>query len=276
MLRFFRSLRQRLLTENKFSKYLLYAIGEILLVVIGILIALQVNTWNEERVEQAEEQAILRQLKTEFTLNLAQLDDKIRAKEGLMSSAKTLFSYIDDPEGRTQDSVDFHLGRTIPFSTFDPIVSDLASSGALRLIRSDSLKLMLSLWTSDIQSVQEDELSWKFYRNNYYVPFLVENYQLRTIRDLAIQNDFLNSFLIRPETGGRQEEGKGIGRSLHKVDSDQLLRLPNFEDHLERALTKNTFAHAQSLILREKISDILALLDGEIHLEQLRNPSPNP
>ena len=81
MLRFFRSLRQRLLTENKFSKYLLYAIGEILLVVIGILIALQVNTWNEERVEQAEEQAILRQLKTEFTLNLAQLDDKIRSKE---------------------------------------------------------------------------------------------------------------------------------------------------------------------------------------------------
>jgi hypothetical protein len=49
MLRFFRSLRQRLLTENKFSRYLLYAIGEILLVVIGILIALQVNNWNEER-----------------------------------------------------------------------------------------------------------------------------------------------------------------------------------------------------------------------------------
>ncbi len=115
MLRFFRTLRQRLLTENKFRRYLLYAVGEILLVVIGILIALQVNTWNEERVEKGEEQAILRQLKTEFTLNLAQLDDKIKSKETLMSSARAIFGYIDRPETRVQDSVDFHLGRTIPF-----------------------------------------------------------------------------------------------------------------------------------------------------------------
>jgi hypothetical protein len=49
MLRFFRQIRQRLLTDNKFRKYLLYAVGEILLVVIGILIALQVNNWNETR-----------------------------------------------------------------------------------------------------------------------------------------------------------------------------------------------------------------------------------
>jgi hypothetical protein len=49
MLRFFRQIRQKLLTENRFSKYLLYAVGEILLVVIGILIALQVNNWNEAR-----------------------------------------------------------------------------------------------------------------------------------------------------------------------------------------------------------------------------------
>ncbi len=51
MLRFFRQIRQRLLTDNKFSKYLLYAVGEILLVVIGILIALQVNNWNERRIQ---------------------------------------------------------------------------------------------------------------------------------------------------------------------------------------------------------------------------------
>ncbi len=49
MIKFFRKIRQRLLSESKFSKYLLYAIGEIILVVIGILIALQINNWNEER-----------------------------------------------------------------------------------------------------------------------------------------------------------------------------------------------------------------------------------
>ena len=46
MLKFFRKIRQQLLSENKFSKYLLYAIGEIILVVIGILIALQLNMWS--------------------------------------------------------------------------------------------------------------------------------------------------------------------------------------------------------------------------------------
>lgn len=57
MIKFFRKIRQRLLTENKFSKYLLYALGEIILVVIGILIALQINNWKEEHKEiQLEKQ----------------------------------------------------------------------------------------------------------------------------------------------------------------------------------------------------------------------------
>ncbi len=49
MINFFRKIRKQLLTENKFSKYLLYAIGEIALVMIGILLALQVNDWNENK-----------------------------------------------------------------------------------------------------------------------------------------------------------------------------------------------------------------------------------
>ena len=48
MIKFFRKIRQQMLKENKFSKYLIYAIGEILLAVIGILIALRINNWNKE------------------------------------------------------------------------------------------------------------------------------------------------------------------------------------------------------------------------------------
>ena len=54
MIKFFRQIREQLLTENKFSKDLMYAIGEIVLVVIGILIALQINNWNEERKDSIE------------------------------------------------------------------------------------------------------------------------------------------------------------------------------------------------------------------------------
>ncbi|MBO0323144.1 hypothetical protein J0X14_12625 [Muricauda sp. CAU 1633] len=60
MIKFFRRIRQRLLQENRFTKYLLYAIGEIVLVVIGILIALQINTWNEKRIENNKKQSLMK------------------------------------------------------------------------------------------------------------------------------------------------------------------------------------------------------------------------
>ena len=78
MIKFFRHIRQRLLSENKFSKYLVYAIGEIVLVVIGILIALQINNWNENRKESKKEDQLidvlitdLQSKKREFTTDLS-------------------------------------------------------------------------------------------------------------------------------------------------------------------------------------------------------------
>ena len=73
MIRFFRQIRQKLLTENRVSRYFLYALGEILLVVIGILIALQINNWNNYRDDREEEQVLLHNLKQEFTKNLREL-----------------------------------------------------------------------------------------------------------------------------------------------------------------------------------------------------------
>ena len=66
LFRFFRTIRLRLLGENKISKYLLYALGEIILVVIGILIALRINNWNENRKLYQEEKATIASLKLVF------------------------------------------------------------------------------------------------------------------------------------------------------------------------------------------------------------------
>ena len=75
MLRFFRQIRQRLLTENRFSKYLLYAVGEILLVVIGILIALQVDNWNENRKARRELNTILVEIHKDLNNDLKNLEN---------------------------------------------------------------------------------------------------------------------------------------------------------------------------------------------------------
>ena len=105
MLRLFSQIRQKLLTDNKFSKYLLYAVGEILLVVIGILIALQVDTWNQWRQERQMEQVVLRQLRDDFQANLAQLDQKMRMRKAIIGASLSILQAMDQPERATRDSV---------------------------------------------------------------------------------------------------------------------------------------------------------------------------
>lgn len=66
MIKIFRNIRRRMLGENRFTRYLLYAIGEIILVVIGILLALQINNWNEGRKEQKAEVSFLKGVKSDL------------------------------------------------------------------------------------------------------------------------------------------------------------------------------------------------------------------
>jgi len=265
MINFFRRIRYNLMEKNKTSKYFKYAIGEILLVVIGILIALQINNWNEFRKERIQETAILKQLHSEFKSNIKQLDEKIASKEELMKSALKLFNYIDDPKLRNKDSINYHLGRTIPYTTFDPIVNDLASSGNLRLIENDSLKQLLSFWTSEIKDVYEDDANWKDYRTEIYVQFVIKHYQLRTVRSKATRSNVLGRYLIDEDHISELDQIANIGLTNHPENYNVLLDHPDYEDHLERCFTKNKFARLQSLILRERIVSILEILNSEIN-----------
>ncbi|WP_445386501.1 DUF6090 family protein [Robiginitalea sp. IMCC44478] len=94
MLRFFRQLRQNLLAENKLSRYLLYAIGEILLVVIGILLALQVNDWSEQNKNLDTEIRILKSLKEDLNTDLANLSRKIMVDSFVSANNKDLLAYL--------------------------------------------------------------------------------------------------------------------------------------------------------------------------------------
>ena len=91
MLKFFRKIRQQLLVKNNISKYLLYAIGEIVLVVIGILIALQINNWNEDRKDWAKERFYLRSIRTSIQLSQKELNRVINDAQKISSCANTLF-----------------------------------------------------------------------------------------------------------------------------------------------------------------------------------------
>lgn len=96
MLRFFRQIRKRLLTDNKFSKYLLYAVGEILLVVVGILIALQVNNWNEQRKDRATEQKVLNALHEDLEVNINRLNQDILMEQRTIRQANKIIAHLDE------------------------------------------------------------------------------------------------------------------------------------------------------------------------------------
>lgn len=276
MIQFFRRIRQKLLggnrpyqdrREGRASRYALYAMGEILLVVIGILIALYINNINEYRKEREQEQVLLKQLRSEFNSNLQQLDQKIALRNEMMEAAKQFFELIDHPNRRDKDSIDLLIAKTLPYTTFDPIENDLASSGELMLIKNIELKQSLTRWSSNIRDVMEEEEIWKYYRNELYMPFLIQHYQFRTLRNKAFKSNVLGQFSIDQDKGTFLYADDDIGSSRHKEDFNALLDHPDLEDHLSRCYSINQWANMQSLILRKRIVEILSLVEGEISSE---------
>ena len=145
MIKFFRHIRQSLIMENKTGKYFKYAIGEIALVVVGILIALQINNWNENRIDSQKEVASLLSLKSELEFSLQELKSDYNATNSFHNSALKVQNYIRE-KPQISDSMyrDFYLSYQI--STFFPKTStyETFKNGNLELIKSDSLKILIT------------------------------------------------------------------------------------------------------------------------------------
>lgn len=142
MLKFFRQLRQELIAKNRFSKYLLYATGEILLVMIGILLALQVNNWNESRKNRKVEKEMLinikealeTDIKTTINQNIMGLEGRAMVTRALINTA---FKELPYP-----DSLQQHFVRLSYYREFTPIITPykILESKGLDIIRKEELK----------------------------------------------------------------------------------------------------------------------------------------
>ena len=99
MIKFFRKIRQQLLAENKFTKYFLYAIGEIALVVIGILIALQINNWNENNKSRIKELSFLEGIRNDLVIDTVEINKLMRGCQRRLSTYMLIDSKFSiDPE----------------------------------------------------------------------------------------------------------------------------------------------------------------------------------
>ena len=166
MIKFFRNIRQSLLMENKNAKYLKYAIGEIVLVVIGILIALQVNNWNENQKAKSSETTILEALLKEFRYNQELLNEMILINRENIANALEIGNFT----GPSAEPVDektlselmvgafkFNVG----YSPSSGTLLDLINSGKLSFLKNQELRAKLASYESDLDNVngQEEEVN---------------------------------------------------------------------------------------------------------------------
>jgi len=116
MIKFFRTIRQQLVMENKTSKYLKYAIGEIVLVVIGILIALQINNWNEIRKTQLFEHEILGLIDKNLENDSISLSIELYKTKLANELTNRLLEKVSQKD--YSDSLNFWMGKIISFERF--------------------------------------------------------------------------------------------------------------------------------------------------------------
>ena len=260
MLRFLSRFRKRLLAKKMAGRYLLYAVGEIVLVVIGIVIALQIDNWNEWRQERELEQVVLRQLQEDYQSNLQQLSQKVRIRKCIIRATLAILEAIDQPEGVTRDSLIANLTVLLIDPTFDPIENDMSSTGNLRLITNHKLKRLLSTWSADIVAVREIEQDWSTIIYQQYQPVVT---RMGISRDMAnhFTNDLDLEWQLDPTTGFTKV---AIGKSTHKTTVLDITRSEELEGLVSYAITYNSAANLESETLARRIEEILALIASEI------------
>tara|TARA_R110002124_G_scaffold285337_3_gene463756 strand:+ start:362 stop:1126 length:765 start_codon:yes stop_codon:yes gene_type:complete len=157
MIKFFRKIRKNLLMENKTGKYFTYAIGEIVLVVIGILIALQVNNRNEYQKERKSEIRYLERIKSDLMQDSISISGAIRTNlkrkkraEYLLQLSKNKVRGIDRPTYFVQ-SIEF-AGYTHSPRQTDHTYEEIKSAGNMSLILNEDLRTQISSYYAEVEN----------------------------------------------------------------------------------------------------------------------------
>ena len=195
MIKFFRHIRQTLISENSMGKYFKYAIGEILLVVIGILLALQINTWNENRKVNIQLKSALQSVYKDLVSDslalhqaIPQVKERVRTIKSLISRSYATETNLDTLISIMQNEfpVRWYSSPAYNKNTF----TNLKSTGAFDIVPTD-IKLLLSDYYTSVESFENlNEKVLDQYR--IHLDDFVKRYNI--IGRLYDEN-YLNSFL---------------------------------------------------------------------------------
>ncbi len=212
MIKFFRKIRRRLLTENKFSSYLIYAIGEIILVVIGILIALQIDNWNEKKQLKEEQVKTLKSLHRAIKINSTEFDTIFNAQ--ILRNKSLQDVIFTDVSNLPNTHLDSLIKINVRNHTFDPstgIYNAMINSGKIELVANETLKNRISKLYDIVKDYQESEDEITAYTKEHLEEYYINNYEIdptvlaglrdRTYleeeRDKTLYNKAFTSFKIK-------------------------------------------------------------------------------
>tara|TARA_R100001369_G_scaffold10707_11_gene23976 strand:+ start:2005 stop:2790 length:786 start_codon:yes stop_codon:yes gene_type:complete len=254
MIKIFRKIRQNMIKKNKVSKYLLYAIGEIVLVVIGILIALAINNSNEDRKSRKQEVNYLKNLQTDITLEFKNNDSLIIYRAFTAKSAARLLAFKPLETVLDVIALEQTINEVFPRQNFIPTnntYKELLSSGNLNYITNDSIKNHLLeldkmyVYISNCEHHMYREYEEYLYNvtiKNGEILNLVDIQKTATTGSLSFTNPSqIPAFMIIP-------------------DYNRLLKISEFRNGLKLAVTNNIglkYAHSAMTSHLQKLNQLI-------------------
>jgi hypothetical protein len=205
MIKFFRKIRYDLMEKNKTTQYFKYAIGEIILVVIGILIALQINNWNQNRIQNQNEIKFLKGIQNEFKLNKVYLDSTSKLNTEALKTGKLIMGLINQDietlEQINTDSLIFQVFEYGGFEISENTVLEVMQVGQLQNLQNEKLKSFILEWSQEKTRIERtrETLTRK---SEYLIEYLMTRYPIKNIDQygvLAWENDSeieVNKYLI--------------------------------------------------------------------------------
>jgi hypothetical protein len=184
MIKFFRKIRQKLISENKFSKYLIYAIGEIILVVIGILIALQVNNWNQNKNSENKTLISLSSLAEELNSNKKVLKSNIDLIKFDIQTGLNLVDSLNNNSVSKENKNTYLLDKILELgpvrvrSLTTNSLEEMISSGSYSAINSETIKENLLAYNSEIENMNYELQRFEEYWRTIESPYITKHFSL--------------------------------------------------------------------------------------------------
>jgi len=270
MIKFFRKIRQKLLAQNRFSKYLLYAIGEIVLVVIGILIALQINNWNENRKRIAEKNGYCKQLIASLRSDLSSLENFGARLAKLEDKGIYLWEYVNGSKSEIDTNLFknhfLNAANAFDFTPKTTSYENLVASNGLGLLRSNTLKDMMALYfvpQKGAKEVAQQRIDYAAAYNDIRFEFVSPMMLKKYLKVLFEEN------IAKPDSGIGEDEWEmqmetEVDLSEFNLAWEKLKNSKIYKTYLGRMLAVREPQIDDIKKTNDLISEMIELLEKEI------------